>query len=234
MSVDPTIVLQQSASQDAAARASAAVQLRNAVEQARVAEQAARDAARQAQTEARIASEQARVEARAAAQEARAAAMQAARAQADVQGLPMPPAPQQVTVRDGQVIVRDANGNIIQEIHTPGQSGLPPGFPTDMPPRVQETIFMFFVTLAVIAVGIPLARAFGRWVDRRGARPAALPADATARLQRIEEIVETMAVEVERISEGQRFTSRLMAEMRQLPQLEGVRAEGTRIPEPRR
>jgi hypothetical protein len=43
-----------------------------------------------------------------------------------------------------------------------------------------------------------------------------------------------MAVEVERISEGQRFTSRLMAEMRQLPQLEGVRAEGTRIPEPRR
>ena len=93
---------------------------------------------------------------------------------------------------------------------------------------------MFFVTLAVIAIGVPLARAIGRWLDRRGTRPPALPADATARLQRIEEIVETMAVEVERISEGQRFTSRLMAEMRQAPQLEAVRVEGARVPEPRR
>ena len=93
---------------------------------------------------------------------------------------------------------------------------------------------MLFVTLAVIAIGVPLARAFGRWLDRRGSRPAALPADVTTRLQRIEEAVETVALEVERISEGQRFTSRLMAEMRQAPQLEGVHAEAARVPEPRR
>ncbi|HEX2779792.1 MAG TPA: hypothetical protein VHM30_09855 [Gemmatimonadaceae bacterium] len=32
------------------------------------------------------------------------------------------------------------------------------------------------------------------------------------RIERIEQIVETMAIEIERISEGQRFTTRLLAE----------------------
>ena len=214
--------LQQTSAREAAARADAAAQLRQAVEQARQAEQAARDVARQAQQEARI-------EAQAAAQEARAAAIQAAQARTEVQELQLPPPPERITVGEGHVVVRDANGNIVQDIHTgPGGTSMPPNFPTDMPPRVQETVLMLFVTMAVIAIGVPLARAFGRWLDRRGSRPPALPADATARLQRIEEIVETMSVEVERISEGQRFTSRLMAEMRQAPQLEGTRAEGTR------
>lgn len=207
---------------DAIARqtsADVAARVRQAVEQARLAEEAARDAARDAQQEAQEAAREARAE---------------ARAEAAAQGLAIPLGPENVTVRDGHVIVRDRHGNIIQEINVPsGGRGLPPDFPQDMPPRVQETISMFFVTLAVIAIGIPLARAFGRWLDRRGQRPA-VPADVTARLQRIEEAVETVALEVERISEGQRFTSRLMAEMRQAPQLEGARADGARIPEPRR
>ena len=37
------------------------------------------------------------------------------------------------------------------------------------------------------------------------------------RLARMEQAIDSMAIEVERISEGQRFTTRLMSEMRALP-----------------
>jgi hypothetical protein len=46
----------------------------------------------------------------------------------------------------------------------------------------------------------------------RGATPAQLPADVTQRLARMETAIESVAVEVERISEGQRFTTRLLSE----------------------
>ena len=235
MSAEHSILIPQSSTQDAAARADVAAKVRQAVEQARVAEQAALDAARQAREGTREAAREARIEAQAAAREAQAAAREAqAAAQAGAPGLDIPPAPDRVEVRDGHVLVRDERGNIVQEISVPPMGPWGPGIPGDIPPRAEHVFSMFFVTLAVIAIGIPLARAFGRWLDRRGTRPPALPADVTARLQRIEEAVETVALEVERISEGQRFTSRLMSEMRQAPQLEGVHAEGARIPEPRR
>ena len=43
------------------------------------------------------------------------------------------------------------------------------------------------------------------------ADPKAL-ADVAARLHRIEQAIDTIAIEVERVSEGQRFTSRMLAE----------------------
>ena len=49
-------------------------------------------------------------------------------------------------------------------------------------------------------------------VDSRRSMPA-----ADDRLARIETAVEAMAVEVERISEGQRFTSKLLADRHQAP-----------------
>ena len=66
----------------------------------------------------------------------------------------------------------------------------------------------FFVMLACI--GTPLARAVARRIEAKGER-AAVPSDIGERLERIESAIETMAIEVERISEAQRFTSRLLA-----------------------
>ena len=57
----------------------------------------------------------------------------------------------------------------------------------------------------------PIARAFGRSIDRRGTQPA-VPRQDDQRLERIESAVEAIALEIERISEGQRFTTRLLAE----------------------
>lgn len=74
----------------------------------------------------------------------------------------------------------------------------------------------FFITVAVIIVGLPLARAFARRMDRRGAAPE-MPPEALQRLQHMEQAIDAIAVEVERISEGQRFTTKLLSERAREP-----------------
>jgi len=61
------------------------------------------------------------------------------------------------------------------------------------------------------AVLFPIARALGRRIEGKP-QVAQIPAGTDARLDRIEHAVEAIAVEVERISEGQRFTTKLLAE----------------------
>ena len=70
---------------------------------------------------------------------------------------------------------------------------------------------LFFATVIILALGIPLVRVFTRRQELRPAN-ATLSPDLTMRLDRIESMVETVAVEVERLSEGQRFTTRLLSE----------------------
>ena len=74
------------------------------------------------------------------------------------------------------------------------------------------------VAIAAIVMGTmtgmlyPLIRAWARRLESRGA-PMALPLrDVEERLDRIERAVEAIAVEVERVSEGQRFVTKLLAE----------------------
>jgi hypothetical protein len=49
-------------------------------------------------------------------------------------------------------------------------------------------------------------------MDRQATAPAPFPSDVSDRLERIEHAVEAVAIEVERISEGQRFTTKLLAD----------------------
>jgi len=64
-----------------------------------------------------------------------------------------------------------------------------------------------------IALGIPLIRAFAKRVESRP-REALPTGDLVSRLERIEQAIEAMATEVERIAEGQRFTTKLLSEVR--------------------
>jgi hypothetical protein len=70
------------------------------------------------------------------------------------------------------------------------------------------------VTWAIVAVvlGLPLVRAWISRMERKSLQH--LPPDANARLARIEAAIDTIAVEVERISEGQRFLTKLQSERR--------------------
>jgi hypothetical protein len=86
-----------------------------------------------------------------------------------------------------------------------------------IPPQVVTMSIAFFVMCAVVAVGIPVARAWGRWLDRRGHTPPGASSQTDDRLNRIEQAIEAVAIEVERVSEGQRYTNRNISELRGLP-----------------
>lgn len=142
------------------------------------------------------------IEAQAAAREAQAAgreAQAAARAEARAQGrdirvvIPgVPPFP------DGP---RGGGFTIQNE----------PWHSNGIPPQAVDIAMGFFTMCAVIVIGWPLARAFGRRMERRSDVPAAINPAVTDQLQRIEQAVEAMSIEVERISESQRFMARLQS-----------------------
>jgi hypothetical protein len=102
---------------------------------------------------------------------------------------------------DGHVVVQGDPAILI-----PPQA---PG-PDMIPPQAVDIALAFFIMIAFIVVGLPLARAFARRLDRKPA-PSALDPGLAAQLQRIEHTVESMSIEVERISEAQRYMARLQS-----------------------
>ncbi len=71
-------------------------------------------------------------------------------------------------------------------------------------------IALFFM-IAVTSIGVPIARAFARRIERQPAQPA-IPPELAAQIERMEQALDSIAIEVERISEGQRFTTKLLSE----------------------
>ena len=88
---------------------------------------------------------------------------------------------------------------------------MPPPHQDDIPPRVMEAITIFVIAAVICIVGLPIARAIGRWIDRRGL-PSPVNAELAAQMNRIEQAVDSMSVEVERISEAQRFQAKLLSD----------------------
>jgi hypothetical protein len=73
---------------------------------------------------------------------------------------------------------------------------------------------VLFIMAGVTAIGYPIARALARKIDREALQPK-LPPEVMGRLERMEMAIDSIAVEVERISEGQRFTTKLLSERQQ-------------------
>jgi hypothetical protein len=122
----------------------------------------------------------------------------------DQGGVPAPAAPAEprtITIRG-----RDGSQTVV---------GLPAGFNARdvIPPQAVDISIAFFVTIAIIIIGLPIARAIARRMDRRPG-PAQIPSDVSAHLNQLTQAVDAIALEVERISEGQRFTTRLLSEQR--------------------
>jgi hypothetical protein len=70
-----------------------------------------------------------------------------------------------------------------------------------------------FVMIILVSIGIPMARAYARKMDAESKYPR-LPPELTDRLERMERALDSIAIEVERITEGQRFTTKLLSEGR--------------------
>ncbi len=88
-----------------------------------------------------------------------------------------------------------------------------PGEPGYRPNRgiEGEVIGAIGVTFT-LAVLMPIAIAYARRLWRRSAAPAPTADNVGPRLDRIEQAVEAIAIEIERVSEGQRFVTKVMTE----------------------
>ena len=119
--------------------------------------------------------------------------------------------------RQAQEAQRAAQEAARQAAQNPGEAviAVPPPPPPPqldmMPPQVFDITIFFFITVAVIIIGLPIARALGRRLDRKPYKQAIDPG-MSAQLQRIENTVESMSIEIERISEAQRYMARLQTE----------------------
>jgi hypothetical protein len=106
---------------------------------------------------------------------------------------------------NGQLLA-SAPPNLVEET-TPA-----PSFPSP-PNSINLNAISIIFTIAVL---MPLSVAWARRLTRRASAPPALPQESADRIARIENAVDTIALEVERISEGQRFVTRLMSDPHQL------------------
>jgi hypothetical protein len=83
--------------------------------------------------------------------------------------------------------------------------------------------------VGTIFVLFPMSIAMTRNLWRRGSRQAVAPvsAESTQRMERLEQAVDAIAIEIERISEGQRYVTRVLTEG-SAPAL----SVGQKVPEP--
>lgn len=70
-------------------------------------------------------------------------------------------------------------------------------------------------TFALLLVGWPISRALARWIDRRSQLSRSterLSQQFEERFAAMERNIDTVAIEVEKLSEAQRFTTKLLSE----------------------
>jgi hypothetical protein len=112
-----------------------------------------------------------------------------------------------VTVIDGRPVVFDQPSPPPQ----PGVTIHPASMEDVIPPQAVNISIAFFILVAVIIIGWPIARALGRRLERRGEIPVGIDPALAGQLQRIEQAVDAMSIEIERISESQRFMAKLQS-----------------------
>ena len=78
---------------------------------------------------------------------------------------------------------------------------------------------------------VPIGLVFARNLWRRGNRPPVVPIsrEAEARFNQLEQAIDTVAVEIERVAEGQRFVTKLLREGQSVPDF-SARPVGAAVP----
>lgn len=130
----------------------------------------------------------------------------------------------QQSVRDAQIAAEKAaraaadQANAQQKVIVGPPATVPVvGFPDNLPrntipPEAERISIAFFVMIAAVIIGLPLMRAIARRIERGTPPPAQIPNEMRQQLQQLSASVEAIAIEVERISEGQRFTTKMLAD----------------------
>jgi hypothetical protein len=121
-----------------------------------------------------------------------------------------------IAATDGRIAaldkqIADADAAVARAAGIPGAvvEEVPPQFINNGPPDAAFVIGGLFIVCAILPISIAYARRIWR---RSAAAVSALPQEMMDRLTRLDQAVDAIAVEVERIGEGQRFMTRVLAE----------------------
>ena len=122
-------------------------------------------------------------------------------------------------VRDAAQAARAGGVTVVTQPGTPDAPVGIPGvairtmpFDRDMPPRVKDVSIAFVVMFAAVIIALPIMRAIGKRIERGAPTPVAIPAQMQAQMEHLMQSVDAIAIEVERISEGQRFATKMLSE----------------------
>lgn len=109
-----------------------------------------------------------------------------------------------------EIQIASVETDVAEAAGLPGATLEPPSPPRSGPPEE----FFVLSGLALVIFGIPISIAFARriWRKAAGVTVATLPPELTQKMTEIERGMDAIAVEVERIGEGQRFVTQLLAE----------------------
>lgn len=97
-----------------------------------------------------------------------------------------------------------------QEANAAAMPGATTSPPRDLAAQREETVAIGIMTFLFVCV-LPISLAYARRIWRKHAVTIQLPPELTTRLDGLERAVDATAIEVERIGEGQRFVTQLMA-----------------------
>lgn len=91
---------------------------------------------------------------------------------------------------------------------------VPPPVPVspDIPREVVAIVAIVFGTIAMVAIVAPVLRGVMRIIERRTDKALIHGPAVAQQLAQLQQSVDALAIEVERISESQRFQAKLMAE----------------------
>lgn len=88
----------------------------------------------------------------------------------------------------------------------------------DVPPRAQHLAEEFLAAIVVVVLVGPILRAVIRRFERKAEmRPAPLPPNFEPTLRQLQDSMDAMSIEIERISEGQRFMAKVIGEREKVP-----------------
>lgn len=135
-----------------------------------------------------------------------------------------PTAPPGQSIRDEirtqiQTDVRNAVQGARDAATAAGQSGQPvtiqqPPYSrnNDIPPEVIPLAGIGMTLILGIVLGFPIVRLITRVIERRTDKGLLRADDVNVQIRALQQSIDAMAIELERISESQRFQSKLMAE----------------------
>lgn len=119
----------------------------------------------------------------------------------------------QLAAADAQVARSAAIPGVVVEVQNSGG---------DIPPGAQFTIALGIMMILLLPLSIALARRV--WRRTTLERPA-LPPNISDRLANMERGIESVAIEVERLGEGQRFVTQLLADSERRRELQALPVE---------